>query len=228
MGNSLSVAAVVLAAAGAVAYVQYNSPKDTASTAAPKQAVASKKDKGAQKRKRPTAAAPSKPVETEPEPVPTVLSLPPATTIPGDFETAANSSDAPAKAKKPKKKKAAKKPATPVPEQAPSAVPKSPVKDEQWTRVETRRRALKTEQPASEGLLAPAPAADSVQSDSITTSVTGTSTPTSERTDDEDGEASGSASAGNTRTLAEKLLPKPRKTGVEGCVSRPFAISVRS
>ena len=53
----------------------------------------------------------------------------------------------------------------------------------------------------------------------VTTSVTGTgnSSPVTERTEEESQLASSGVSD-NRRTLAEKLLPKPRKTGVEECV----------
>ena len=79
---------------------------------------------------------------------------------------------------------------------------------EAWTRVESRRKPKS--QPAKG-----APQ-DGTSDAGITTSVTGNS---SAPTDDEAGPApepnTASASKENRRTLAEKLIPKPRKTGVE-------------
>ena len=58
----------------------------------------------------------------------------------------------------------------------------------------------------------------------ITTSVTGTSSPVTERTEDEHA----LATEENRRTLAERLLPKPRKTHVEECVSSLAAHAVHA
>jgi hypothetical protein len=75
---------------------------------------------------------------------------------------------------------------------------------EAWTRVESRRK-LKSQPADSKG------GPQDVTSDAgITTSVTGNSSPATE--DEPDGS---SASKENRKTLAEKLIPKPRKTGVE-------------
>ena len=80
---------------------------------------------------------------------------------------------------------------------------------EAWTRVESRRKA-KSQPTDSKG--GPQDASDA----GITTSVTGNSSPA---TEDEAGPTpeanASSASKENRRTLAEKLTPKPRKTGVE-------------
>ena len=81
---------------------------------------------------------------------------------------------------------------------------------EAWTRVESRR---KTKSQPSDSKGHPQ---DTVSDAGITTSVTGNSSPP---TDDEAGPVthpeSSSVSKDNRRTLAEKLTPKPRKTGVE-------------
>lgn len=81
---------------------------------------------------------------------------------------------------------------------------------EAWTRVEARRKP-KSQPTDSKG------GPQDVTSDAgITTSVTGNSSPV---TEDEAGPTpqpdASSASKDNRKTLAEKLTPKPRKTGVE-------------
>jgi len=79
---------------------------------------------------------------------------------------------------------------------------------EAWTRVESRRKPKS--QPTKGATQ------DGTSDAGITTSVTGNS---SAPTDDEAGPPpesnTASASKENRRTLAEKLIPKPRKTGVE-------------
>jgi len=79
---------------------------------------------------------------------------------------------------------------------------------EAWTRVESRRK------PKSQPTKSDPQGATSDAG--ITTSVTGNSSPV---TDDETGPTpepdASSTSKDNRRTLAEKLIPKPRKTGVE-------------
>ncbi|KAG8746187.1 hypothetical protein FRC10_005703 [Ceratobasidium sp. 414] len=75
--------------------------------------------------------------------------------------------------------------------------------DGAWTRVETRRRGV-----ANPGVRSAGPAA--VLSDGLTTSVTGT--------EDEQEDAVGSV---KPRTLAERLLPTGRKTGVEDMLETP-------
>ena len=81
---------------------------------------------------------------------------------------------------------------------------------EAWTRVESRRK------PKSQPSDSKGPGQDTVSDAGITTSVTGNSSPA---TEDEGGPVdqpdSSSAPGENRRTLAEKLTPKPRKTGVE-------------
>lgn len=81
---------------------------------------------------------------------------------------------------------------------------------EAWTRVESRRKP-KTQPSDSKG-----GPHDTVSDAGITTSVTGNSSPA---TEDEAGPIpqpeSSSTSKENRKTLAEKLIPKSRKTGVE-------------
>lgn len=93
--------------------------------------------------------------------------------------------------------------------------------DGSWTRVESRRRnpPQVSSGSASTGDGHQHVAAELTHSDAggITTSVTGNSSPITERTEDEgmaynDDER---YTPGNRRTLAEKLLPKPRSTAVD-------------
>ena len=81
---------------------------------------------------------------------------------------------------------------------------------EAWTRVESRRK------PKSQPTDSKSGPQDGTSDAGITTSVTGNSSPV---TEDEAGPTpqldASSASKENRRTLAEKLIPKPRKTGVE-------------
>jgi hypothetical protein len=96
--------------------------------------------------------------------------------------------------------------------------------DGSWTRVDPRRRN------AQQGTasLAKGLSADVTTSDAgITTSVTGNSSPVAERTKDDDVFAVNmpdAASSGQRRPLAERLLPKPRKTGVDECVFLPIPV----
>ena len=81
---------------------------------------------------------------------------------------------------------------------------------EMWTRVESRRK-LKSQPSDSKG-----GPQDAVSDAGITTSVTGNSSPATE--DEADPVTQPESSSGpkeNRKTLAEKLTPKPRKTGVE-------------
>ena len=87
--------------------------------------------------------------------------------------------------------------------------------DDGWTKVEAKKTARAQQKASGSG----APQLEVSTSDAgVTTSVTGTgnSSPVTERT--EDSQLADSATLENRRTLAEKLLPKPRKTGVEECV----------
>ena len=120
---------------------------------------------------------------------------------------------------------------TPVPR--PAAKRKStPVLDTDgpWTRVESRKRNVATQKQPSEQQLqqqqtatsasasAASPAEPSASDAGITTSVTGTSSPVTERTEDEQQQSQQLGTDDGRRTLAERLLPKPRKTHVEECV----------
>jgi len=81
---------------------------------------------------------------------------------------------------------------------------------EAWTRVESRRK------PKSQPTDSKSGPQDGTSDAGITTSVTGNSSPA---TEDEAGPIpqpdASSVSKENRKTLAEKLIPKPRKTGVE-------------
>ncbi|TFK24052.1 hypothetical protein FA15DRAFT_619886 [Coprinopsis marcescibilis] len=84
--------------------------------------------------------------------------------------------------------------------------------DGSWTRVDRKR--------GSGG--EPLPSAEATTSDAgLTTSVTGNSSPVAERTEDESFSPNPRGSGENRRTLAEKLLPKARKTGVEDLLDEP-------
>jgi hypothetical protein len=225
--TELALSAVVLAGTVAVAYLQYNGVQPQTAPSAPpadeKRAGTGKKSK--KKKGAAATSAPAADNAVEPAPAPIVVPFP--AVVPGEFAPAsapasaaeAEASEAPSapQAKKAKKKKA-KKPAAAASEgDKPAAGPSTPkakegdagaAKEEQWTRVESRRRPHAD---APQGQLAvPQGSADTIASDAITTSVTGTTTPTTERTDEES-----EASVDNRKTLAEKLLPKPRKTGVD-------------
>lgn len=177
---------------------------------------------------------------TQTEVKPTVLSFPDV--VPGGFEqpqqlAADTVASAASKSKKKKKGKKATSSAPGVPLDAQSdssatapesstPVPRPAAKrkstpvieaDGPWTRVEARKRIATQQQPASGSSGAPEPAASDT---GITTSVTGTSSPVTERTEDE--QALGTED--NRRTLAERLLPKPRKTHVEECVHAGFLV----
>jgi outer membrane biosynthesis protein TonB len=95
--------------------------------------------------------------------------------------------------------------------------------DGSWTRVGSAHRkqhagaASTSEGPSG-------PSADPTTSDAgLTTSLTGNSSPVAERTDDEGLNSRGTETR---RPLAERLLPKPRKTGVDElrCISCIFLI----
>jgi hypothetical protein len=87
--------------------------------------------------------------------------------------------------------------------------------DGSWTRVGSSRRKQST---VSAGMVSTSdgpsgPSADPT-SDAVTTSVTGNSSPVAERTEDE-GLVYNAQGPEMRRPLAERLLPKPRKTGVD-------------
>lgn len=168
-----------------------------------------------------------------------VVSFPPI--IPGGFEpTTPTAPETPAEsATKSKKKKKAKKASTPAggagaritptePQSDSSATaPESHAKPQKkkspapkplaqssllenegpWTRVESRKRTAPEGSASSSAPARP-------ESDAGITSITGTSSSVAD-----EAEAETSHAEENRRTLAEKLLPKARKTGVEEYVS---------
>lgn len=85
--------------------------------------------------------------------------------------------------------------------------------DGPWTRVEPRKRPPKTQEPAA----GPTPAESIVSDPGITTSVTGTTEPTDDEREQEQEQPEREPET--RRPLAERLLPKPRKTGVEEYVA---------
>ncbi|KAI0925064.1 hypothetical protein AcW2_005759 [Taiwanofungus camphoratus] len=98
----------------------------------------------------------------------------------------------------------------------------SPDDETTWTRVDSRRRSatqqlLKAEGPA--GVEKP-PEVSTSDVGVTTTSVTGNSSSVAEHSEDELDSRLGPSSE-NRRTLAEKLLPKPRKTGVDDMLETP-------
>lgn len=236
----LPVATIVVAGAAAYGYSHVNKPDaGPEGTSASSSASSSKKQK--QKKKAGARAGPASAKEDVPaEPEPGVVSFP--AVVPGGFDDAptppAEPADRPAKPQK--KKKKAKK-TSPVPADAQSessatapessavrkqkkpAGGKQPTLDDAgWTRVETKKRSAKDgaagDGPADAGALSQS--LEITTSDAgITTSATGNSSPVTERTEDESSVLADSGVLENRRTLAERLLPKPRKTGVEECVS---------
>lgn len=155
--------------------------------------------------------------------------------VPGGFEPAAEQAPATsAVTSKLKKKKKAKKATTsasqvpldaqsdssatapesftPVPRPIATRRKSTPIidTDEPWTRVESKKRSARPLHSAASAAASSSATAEPAASE-VTTSVTDTSSPVNERTEDE--QALGTAD--NRRTLAERLLPKPRKTHVE-------------
>ncbi|RPD58896.1 hypothetical protein L226DRAFT_553825 [Lentinus tigrinus ALCF2SS1-7] len=243
MGSAQSyipVATLVVAGAAAYGYAQLKQPTPVPQGPSTSSSSASSSSKKQKHKKKTGAGAGTGPSKEDVPAEPSVVSFPPV--IPGDFDapSAATSdpADRPAAAVgKPKKKKKAKK-ASPVPVDAQSessatapessaarrtkksATPK-PLDDDGWTRVETKKKtvrdAAKGDAPAGEGR----PQLEVSTSDAgITTSATGNSSPVTERTEDESALADSGISE-NRRTLAERLLPKPRKTGVEDLLEEP-------
>lgn len=183
--------------------------------------------------------APIAPIAPEPQ----VVKFPAVVSIPGALDASANDTDASARSEsKPKKKKAKAKKAAATggetsdaskagpsskPPVRPSALRSASLLDndnEPWTKVARKQKVAAatagTSSKPADGktdTLAPVPLSDA----GVTTSATGTTTPTTERTDeDEENDATEDevvtgSSLDKRRTLAEKLLPKPRKTGVD-------------
>lgn len=182
-------------------------------------------DKKSKKKKAVTAQVQSA-SQTEVEP--TVVSFP--AVVPGAFDQPEITDAAKPKMKpKPKKKKGKKaksgaaadddgqsdssatapESSTPLPPRPAAKRKSTPVleNDGPWTRVEPRKRRV--EATTADGA---APLERTTSDAGVTTSVTGTSSPVAERTEDEQ---SADRAPESRRPLAERLLPKPRKTGVE-------------
>lgn len=235
MGSAQSYIPVTVVVAGAAAYgyTQLNKPAAAAQHPSATSSASSSKKK--QKKKAGAGAASEK---EDVSAVPSVVSFPPV--VPGDFDaptpTPASPPPEPAgpsAAAKSKKKKKGKK-ASPVPADAqsessatapessavrkpkkPSAPKPAALDDDGWTKVETKKRTVKDgakADAASAG--APGQLEISTSDAGVTTSATGNSSPVTERTEDESVLAD-SALSEHRRPLAERLLPKPRKTGVE-------------
>ncbi|KAI0083463.1 hypothetical protein BDY19DRAFT_1043990 [Irpex rosettiformis] len=193
----------------------------------PSQATTTEKKKGKKKKGAKTDETTTQ--KPAPEPTPNVVAFP--AVVPGGLEavtdTVATETAPKPKAKKKKAKKAgggtggvgggnravpldaqsessATAPESSTPVSRPTRRKSPPVVDADgpWTRVESKKRHETQAIPSDAG---------------ITTSVTGTSSPPTEPTEDEqplDTDA-------HRRTLAEKLLPKARKTGVEDMLQTP-------
>ena len=192
---------------------------------------------GAKKGKKKKATGADKVASTsqkkdEQSATPIVVSFPPV--VPGSFEGEAQA-QAPTKPKSKKKKgkKAANasggnasrtddaqsessatapETGTPVPRTKRKSPPVHDA-DGPWTRVESRKKPAQAQQTPGGTV----PATEQTPSDAgITTSVTGTSEPTE---DEQELDAPPERAPENRRTLAERLLPKPRKTKVDECVA---------
>lgn len=107
----------------------------------------------------------------------------------------------PGASKKDKKKRAAS--STPVP----AAGPSSQADDSAWTRVESRKRGNSKKSLEQSEIL--------TSDTNLTTSETNNTETSSVMTDKTEDELS---AAPERKTFVEKMLPKPRKTGVEECV----------
>ncbi|GJE90302.1 hypothetical protein PsYK624_064310 [Phanerochaete sordida] len=237
--SSISVLSVVLITGGIVYGFLEKRPPPPDWAAPSNRAVlpgeaqpAPAESKGKKKRK---AAAKEGGVQSasQTEVEPTVVQFP--AVVPGGFDLAAEQTPATAATSKPKKKKKAKKASssaaqaaldaqsdssatapessTPVPRPTAARRKSTPIIDADgpWTRVESKKRGANPPGAAAASSATAEPATSEV-----TTSVTGTSSPVAERTEDEQ---VGTAAA--RRTLAERLLPKPRKTHVEDMLETP-------
>ncbi|OBZ66879.1 hypothetical protein A0H81_13181 [Grifola frondosa] len=211
MGSSQSListpsAIAIIILVGAIAYGFIQHRETTTATVTPSTPPTSA-SASAKKNKKKQPIARAKEVDVHPNPTEAVQP-----SFPGDFESPSATSDpSESVAKHKKKKKKAKKATTPVPGVERSSSARKPKKsstpkptvdtDGPWTRVEARRSK------ANVSASAPSDAG-------ITTSVTGNSSPVTERTEDE-------VTNEGKKTLTEKLLPKPRKTGVEDMLETP-------
>ncbi len=234
----LPAATLVVAGAAAYGYSQTNKP----AAVAPRQFPSSSAPSSKKQKQKKKAGAGTTSAQDDASTDPSAVSLPP--TVPGDFNAPTPTPASPPSesadnvaAPKPKKKKKGKK-ASPVPVDAQSessatapessavrkpkkAPAKQPALDDNgWTRVETKKKVKDGSKAAtSAGTGAAGQSLEITTSDAgITTSVTGNSSPVTERTEDESSALADSAVSENRRTLAERLLPKARKTGVEECV----------
>jgi hypothetical protein len=222
MSSELTVAAVIVTGLLGYGYVQYNAKPAEQQQKQPAAVTLSKKGK---KKSQPAVGSGDDTTKTP------VVVVPFPNVVPGGFATDTASQvdtdapGAPKAAKKAKKKKAAsKKAGASVPDnqseggssaaaesiRPPTSKRRQSVlgdQEEAWTRVESRRRQKNTTQ-VREGVSNPELTSDA----GVTTSVTGNSSPVSE-----DEEATPPPE--DRRTLAEKMLSKGRKTGVEEFVS---------
>ncbi|PSR76298.1 hypothetical protein PHLCEN_2v8530 [Hermanssonia centrifuga] len=162
----------------------------------------------------------------------TVVSFP--AVVPGSFDTPEPTTKQKSKKKKPKKSttaapavrstddaqsdSSATAPEAHTPVARPSTSKRSSPSildgDGQWTRVEPRKRNPPQLPTAAEGSKTAATVEASI------TSVTGTSSPTADPTEDEQ-QPPLQPEKNNRRPLAERLLPKPRKTGVDDMLETP-------
>lgn len=235
MSSTVVVSSVVGAVALAYGYIQYSkgsahqsdSHLDTSINklvqAAGTQSQAGKKNK---KKKKADGASPSPALETETERKPVVVRFPPVASVPGEFDSGSNASLEPSEPAQPKVKKAKKKKAkraAPAGTQSDSSAGAGPSSslhslqpisaggkpeqketlsvdtDSSWTQVNSRRR-----KEASDA----APSAEHTSDAGLAASSVG------ERSEEEAEEV-------NRKTFAEKMLPKPRKTGVEDMTETP-------
>ncbi|KDQ51078.1 hypothetical protein JAAARDRAFT_140884 [Jaapia argillacea MUCL 33604] len=231
------VAVVVVISLIFVTYVQHS--RDTAAVNGldlllPSKATPATTASGGKKNNKKKEKEKEKKPTPSPEPAqPIVVPFP--AVIPGDFDSgSANDASATpepessSKAKKQKKKKATKKGTLSPPSGEPlsdsSAAGPSTGKHQQplrpndtdssWTQVSRKKKAGDSEKDL--GL--------NVPTSEVGGSTTGTSSPVNERTEDE--VRSTREEKENRRTLAEKMLPKPRKTGVEDMLEIPDHPSV--
>lgn len=242
--SEAAVTAVVVAGAAAVAYGYARQNAPPSSQALPSSTTEPSSNPGGKKKKKKQGDALTPATQPPTDASPVVIPFPAVVPGSFDAPSDARDTSPPAstKAGKPKKKKGKKagaagsgtprsQPADAMSESSATA-PESPVSapvrpaasksrksstpklppvdtDESWTRVESRRRpATSTLQPT------PAEAATPSDAGVTTMSMTGNSSPVTERTDDELASRT-EIPVENRRTLAERLLPRPRKTGVD-------------
>jgi hypothetical protein len=232
MSSELGLAAVVAATFLAFGYVQYTKQQapEKPSNFRP---VSESSKKNKRKKQAESEEGPEELLlpPTALAPLTQHVAVPSRALVPGGFTTEDIDTDAAAlKSKKSKKRKGKKTGAafsgTPTPadnhsegssaaagsSRQPSGKKRQPVnaeQDESWMQVEPRRR----QKPLSSLETGESKSTAELTSDAgVTTSVTGNSSPVTEQTEDE---ADPTSAPENRRTLAERILPKPRKTGVE-------------